>query len=99
MASPNLNFNSSIGQLAGFSDLYQFLGIDRNAGKPDILRAYRTKARLWHPDKNSGLPQSEEMMKYLNFARDILFDPKKRIEYDEQLANDDLSAPIARDLM
>ena len=96
MASANFDFNSSSGQSA---DYYQLLGVARNASEPEILRAYRTKARLMHPDKNPGLPQSEEMMKYLNKARDILFDPEKRIEYDEQLANDDLSTPIARDLM
>ena len=97
MASAYFDFNSSSGQTPNF---YQFLDIDATASKADIQRAYRAKARLMHPDKNSGLQKSaaEEMMKYLNKARDTLFDPEKRIEYDEQLANDDYT-PIARDLM
>ena len=96
MASAYFDFNSSSSQTPNF---YQFLDIDVNASQADIQRAYRAKARLMHPDKNSGLPQSEEMMKYLNKARDVLFDTEKRIEYDEQLANDDLNTPITRELM
>ena len=96
MASAYFDLNSSSSQTPNF---YQFLDIDVNASKADIQRAYRAKARLIHPDKNSGLPQSEEMMKYLNKARDVLFDTEKRIEYDEQLANDDLNTPITRELM
>ena len=96
MASVNFDFNSSIGQSG---DHYEYLGIARNASEEDIRRAYKKLARKVHPDKNSGVSLSEEKMKHLNKVRDILSDPKKRIEYDEQLANDDLNTPIARDLM
>jgi preprotein translocase subunit Sec63 len=33
-------------------DLYKILGLKRSASKGDIKKAYRTKARDTHPDKN-----------------------------------------------
>jgi len=94
----SFDFNSWSGSTET-PNLYQLLGVDVNASTEEIRRSYLTKARFTHPDKNPGLPQSEEMMKYLNKARDILCDTEKRIEYDEQLANDDLNTAKARDLM
>ena len=99
MASPHFDFNSNVGNSVKAPNLYEVLGITPTASNEEIRRSFLVKARRAHPDKNSGLPQSEEMMKLLNKARDILSDPEKRIEYDEQLENDDLSAPIATDLM
>ena len=100
MASAHFDFNSNVGDSIRAPNLYEVLGVGPNASKEEIRRSFLDKARHAHPDKNSGLPQSEKMMKLLNEARDILCDPDKRIEYDEQLANDDdLSTPIATDLM
>ena len=99
MASPHFDFNSNVGSSVKAPNLYEVLGISPTASKEEIRRSFLVKARRTHPDKNSGLPQSEEMMKLLNKARDILSDPEKRIEYDEHLENDDLSTPIATDLM
>ena len=98
-SSAHFDFNSNVGNSVKAPNLYEVLGVNPNASKEEIRRSFRFKARHAHPDKNSGLPQSEEAMKLLNKARDILCDPEKRIEYDEQLENDDLSTPIATDLM
>ena len=83
----------------GFKDLpnlYHLLGVNVTASSQEIRRSHLSKARLYHPDKNPQ--QSEEMMKYLNNARDILSDPEKRIKYDEYLA-DDLATTTPKDLM
>ena len=99
MASPHFDFNSNVGNSVKAPNHYEVLGVNRTASNVEIRKSFLAKARHVHPDKNSGVLQSEEMMKLLNKARDILSDPEKRIEYDEQLENDDLSTPIPTDLM
>ena len=98
MASAHFDFNCNVGNSVRAPNLYEVLGINSTASNEEIRRSFLAKARRMHPDKNSGLQQSEEMMKLLNRARDILSDPEKRIEYDDQLENDDSSIPVA-DLM
>ena len=64
-------------------DLYQVLGVPRDA-KPDaIKKAYRRLARKYHPDVNPGDKASEEKFKEINAAFEILSDPQKRELYDE----------------
>ena len=87
----------------GVPNLYEFLEVDINATKNEILKSYRAKALHMHPDKitqqsNHEQKPDDTMMKYLNKAREILFDPEKRIKYDEYLTDDDSSIP-ARNLM
>lgn len=35
-------------------DYYTLLGIEANATAAQIKKAYREKAKFWHPDKNTG---------------------------------------------
>ncbi|MEW6211302.1 MAG: DnaJ domain-containing protein [Acidobacteriota bacterium] len=60
-------------------DYYKVLGVSRDATQEDIDRAYRLEARQRHPDSGG----SEEDMKSLNEARDVLSDPQTRNEYDQ----------------
>jgi DnaJ-class molecular chaperone len=63
-------------------DLYEILGVPRNAPVGDIKNAYRAKARECHPDVAQEDPESEYKFKELSFAYEILSDPEKRRTYD-----------------
>lgn len=53
-------------------DYHEILGVDRDATVDDIKRAYRRKAKEWHPDLNRGDPSANERMKEINEAHDNL---------------------------
>lgn len=62
-------------------DYYEVLGVDRNASKEDLKRAYRRMARKFHPDvnKDSG---SDERFKEINEAYEVLSNDSTRASYD-----------------
>ncbi len=66
---------------AGTRDYYAILGIDRSASADEIKRAFRRKAREFHPDVNKS-PDAEERFKEVNEAYDVLSDPTKKEQYD-----------------
>jgi molecular chaperone DnaJ len=63
-------------------DLYEVLGVSREATQEDIKRAYRRLARQHHPDVNREDPQAERQFKEINLAYQTLSDPAKRRQYD-----------------
>lgn len=63
-------------------DLYEILGISRNATAEEIKKAYRKLAIQYHPDKNPGDKGAEEKFKEIAEAYAILSDPDKRARYD-----------------
>ena len=62
-------------------DLYELLGVARNATQEEIRRAYRRLARELHPDVSAD-PATEERFKQMTAAYEILSDPEKRQRYD-----------------
>ena len=62
-------------------DLYEILGVSRDASESDIKKAFRHKARELHPDVNKA-PDAEDQFKELNEAYDVLSDAQKRAQYD-----------------
>jgi molecular chaperone DnaJ len=64
-------------------DLYEILGVAKNAPADDIKKAYRKLARKYHPDKNPGDREAEERFKEIQGAYDVLSDPEKRKQYDQ----------------
>ena len=70
-------------------DLYEILGVSRDASAEAIKKAYRTLARQLHPDVNPD-EATQERFKEVTRAYEVLSDPKKREMYD--LGGDPLSA-------
>ncbi len=62
-------------------DYYKVLGVDRNASKEEIKKAYKRLAKKHHPDLNKE-SSSEEKFKEINEAASVLGDDDKRKQYD-----------------
>ena len=62
-------------------DLYDLLGVTRDADADAIKKAYRKLARQYHPDVNDD-PTTQEMFKEVSRAYEVLSDPQKRAAYD-----------------
>ena len=63
-------------------DYYEILGVGKDAGLPEIKKAYRKLAVRYHPDKNPGDTEAEERFKEAAEAYAILSDSDKRARYD-----------------
>ncbi len=61
-------------------DYYDILGVSENASQEDIKKAFRQKAKEYHPDKGGN----EDLFKKINAAYDILSDENKKRDYDNQ---------------
>ena len=62
-------------------DLYETLGVSRDADGDTIKKAYRRLARQLHPDVNPD-PETQERFKDVTRAYEVLSDPEKRRMYD-----------------
>lgn len=60
------------------SDLYDCLGVSRNADSDEIKKAFRKQVLTHHPDKGGD----EEVFKKVSRAYEVLSDPEKRRMYD-----------------
>ncbi|WP_224484650.1 molecular chaperone DnaJ [Robertkochia aurantiaca] len=64
-------------------DYYEILGVDKGASTAEIKKAYRKMAIKYHPDKNPGDKEAEEMFKKSAEAYEVLSNPDKRSRYDQ----------------
>ncbi|HEY8154486.1 MAG TPA: J domain-containing protein [Myxococcota bacterium] len=64
-------------------DLYQILGVARDANEDVIRKAYRKLARRHHPDVNPNDKTAEDKFKEISHAYSVLSDTEKRRTYDE----------------
>ncbi len=60
-------------------DYYQSLGVEKNASKEEIKKAYRKLAHEYHPDKGGNA----EKFKEVNEAYSVLGNDEKRAQYDQ----------------
>ena len=63
---------------------YSVLGVGRNASDVEIKRAFRKKARQFHPDRNQGDASAEAKFKEVQAAYESIATAKDRNEYEQQ---------------
>jgi len=64
------------------ANLYDVLGVAKDASADDIKKAYRAQALKFHPDRNPGDKAAEEKFKLAAEAYGVLSDAEKRARYD-----------------
>ncbi len=71
-------------------DLYQRLGVRRDASPDELKKAYRTAALKWHPDSSSKLTdnvrEAQREFVAISEAYQVLSDLERRTQYDRQTA-------------
>ncbi|MDB4952388.1 MAG: Chaperone protein dnaJ [Gemmatimonadetes bacterium] len=63
-------------------DYYEILGVGRDADGEAVKKAYRKLALQYHPDRNGGDKDAEDMFKEATEAYEVLRDAEKRAGYD-----------------
>ena len=77
-----LFFCFSLSALVKGQDPYAILGVSRTATKAEIMKAFRAKAKQYHPDRNKAEGAQALWIK-INDAYELLSDPKAREKYDK----------------
>ncbi|MBQ7635618.1 MAG: DnaJ domain-containing protein [Bacteroidaceae bacterium] len=65
-----------------FIDYYKIMGLPRTASQEDIRKAYKRRAKQFHPDLHPDDPKAKAKFQALTEANAVLSDPDKRSKYD-----------------
>lgn len=69
--------------MADKRDYYEVLGIQKGASDDEIKKAYRKKAKEFHPDLHPGDAEAEKNFKEAAEAYEVLSDKDKKARYDQ----------------
>jgi molecular chaperone DnaJ len=69
--------------MADKRDYYDVLGIQKGASEDEVKKAFKKKAREFHPDLHPDDPTCEAKFKEVNEAYEVLSDADKRSRYDQ----------------
>ena len=67
-------------------NLYNILGVNKNASKDEIKKAYKKNVLKCHPDKSTSVNSNDDFIK-LNSAYQILINDESRMRYDAMHEN------------
>ena len=72
-------------------NFYKILGVSNDATKPEIRKAFKNQALIWHTDKHVNSPvqvqnMAKNMFQKIAEAYEVLIDHGKRTEYDNMLS-------------
>ncbi|XP_065061877.1 dnaJ homolog subfamily C member 17-like [Rhopilema esculentum] len=70
---------------------YEILGVTRESNEKEIIKSYRKKALLCHPDKNPDNPKAADLFHELSEALKVLTDKKAKAAYDAVLKAKELA--------
>eukprot|EP00164_Ancoracysta_twista_P001016 GFYU01001326.1.p1 GENE.GFYU01001326.1~~GFYU01001326.1.p1 ORF type:complete len:383 (-),score=128.11 GFYU01001326.1:237-1385(-) len=94
--------NAMASQALPQEDLYQLLGVERDATPDEIKKSYRKLALKYHPDKNPGDEETANKFAAVAMAHAVLSDPVRRKQYDvsgpDGLETDDMGPVDMKDL-
>lgn len=65
-----------------YPEYYDILGVKTDASPDEIKKSYIRLVKKYHPDTHQGDKKSEDKLKRINEAYDVLKDLAKRAEYD-----------------
>lgn len=75
------------------SDHYAALGLDSTATLADVKKAFRQKASLHHPDRNTAADAAARF-RAVQEAYEVLSDEAKRQAYDDNRRRNLLDSPL-----
>ena len=76
------DYNNMNNRKSGTTDLYEILGVNKDAPQEEIKKAYRSLSLQFHPDRNNNSPESTTKYQEINSAYEILGDEQERSKYD-----------------
>jgi len=69
--------------MADKRDYYEVLGVSKGASDDEIKKAYRKRAKKYHPDVNPGDKEAEEKFKEVGEAYGVLSNAEAKAKYDQ----------------